>query len=88
MAMKCFLCKKGTMVGKQHAHHKGVAGQRWSKRAPKTQKIFKPNLHSTRIALSGGFKRVKLCTKCLRTYKNSLKEKVSKLSSQPQATVS
>lgn len=75
MAMKCFNCKKGRMVGKQHKHHKGVAGKRWLKRAPTTQKIFKPNLHSTRILIDGGYKRVKLCTKCLRIAKKEMEEK-------------
>ena len=35
----------------------------------RTRKIFKPNLHSTRIETTTGFVRLKLCTKCLRTIK-------------------
>ncbi|MBI3070225.1 MAG: 50S ribosomal protein L28 [Candidatus Levybacteria bacterium] len=69
MAMKCVLCGKGRMVGRQHTHHPGVAGGRWKKRAPKTQKIFKPNLHWARVTISGVTKRVRLCTKCLRKVK-------------------
>lgn len=57
------------MVGKKHKHHAGVAGGRWLQRAPKTQKIFKPNLHSARVLINGAFQRVKLCTKCLRLAK-------------------
>ena len=72
MAMVCFLCGKGIMIGKQHKHHPGVAGGRWKKRAPKTQKIFKPNLHNAHIMLQGIRKRVRLCTKCLRLVKNQL----------------
>src|SRR3989344_5475589 len=66
MAMKCDMCGKGRMVGKQHKHHPGVAGGRWKRRAPKTQKIFKPNLHSSRILVGTTYQRMKLCTKCLR----------------------
>lgn len=72
--MKCDMCGKGRMVGKQHKHHPGVAGGRWLKRAPKTQKIFKPNLHFTRIPVDGNFKRVRLCTKCLRIAKEKMKK--------------
>ncbi|MDO8658451.1 MAG: L28 family ribosomal protein [Candidatus Levybacteria bacterium] len=68
------MCNKGIMVGKQHKHHPGVAGGRWKKRAPKTQKIFKPNLHSARILVGSNYKRMKLCTKCLRRAKEAMKK--------------
>lgn len=71
MAMQCVLCGKGRMVGRQHTHHPGVAGGRWKKRAPKTQKIFKPNLHWARVKIDGAMKRVRLCTKCLRRAKTA-----------------
>lgn len=78
MAYKCELCKKGIMIGKQHSHHKGVAGGRWLKRAPKTQKIFKPNLHATHILVNGMRQKVRLCTKCLRKTKEEVKNKLAK----------
>ncbi len=74
--MKCELCKKGIIVGSQHTHHPGVAGGRWKKRAPHTQKIFKPNLHVARVVVNGVSKRMKLCTKCLRRVKEGMKKKV------------
>lgn len=69
MAYICDYCGKGRMVGKQHKHHKGVAGGRWLKRAPKTQKIFLPNLHIAHVLINGAKTKVKLCTKCLRIAK-------------------
>lgn len=66
MAYKCDLCGKGKMIGSQHTHHPGVAGGRWKKRAPHTQKIFKPNLHTARILVGTVRQTMKLCTKCLR----------------------
>lgn len=69
MAYKCAICEKGKMIGRQHTHHPGVAGGRWKKRAPKTVKVFKPNLHIAHIVMDGARKRVKLCTKCLRRAK-------------------
>jgi len=77
MALQCDNCKKGRMVGRQHKHHAGVAGGRWRKRAPVTQKIFSPNLHSARIVVNGVGKRMRLCTKCLRLLKGTkIKTKV------------
>lgn len=75
MAYKCDFCGKGKMIGRQHTHHPGVAGGRWKKRAPKTVKIFKPNLHATRVLVDGVYKRMKLCTKCLRRVKEEIKAK-------------
>lgn len=60
MAMKCENCGKGVMYGHNVSH---------SKR--RTRKIFKPNLHSARISLSGKTVKAKLCTKCLRMYKSA-----------------
>lgn len=74
MAMKCFNCGKGIMVGLQHKHHPGVAGGRWKRRAPKTRKVFKPNLHWARVPLEGNMKRVRLCTKCLRMVRGTTKK--------------
>lgn len=71
MALRCFNCEKGIMTGRSHTHHPGVAGGRWKKRAPKTVKVFKPNLHAAHIKVAGASKRVRLCTKCLRQIKIS-----------------
>ena len=84
MGMKCFNCGKGAMIGRQHTHHPGIAGKRWKKRAPKTQKIFKPNLHSARIPMDGMTKRVRLCTKCLRIFKGKSKKSQKEVSQLPQ----
>jgi large subunit ribosomal protein L28 len=35
----------------------------------RTRKIFKPNLHVSRVFINGAYKRMKLCTKCLRRFK-------------------
>lgn len=56
--MKCSSCGKGVMYGHNVSH---------SKR--RTRKIFKPNLHQTRVVLNGTSMRLKLCTKCQRTFK-------------------
>lgn len=62
MAMKCSNCAKGIMYGHNVSH---------SKR--RTVRKFKPNLHVASIPVNGSTVKLKLCTKCLRTIKNSLK---------------
>lgn len=69
MAAQCFNCGKGIMYGQSHRHHKGVAGGQWTRRAPRTRKIFKPNLHKARILVGGVYKSMRLCTKCQRQLK-------------------
>jgi large subunit ribosomal protein L28 len=58
MALQCFNCKKGVMYGHNVSHAKN-----------RTRKIFKPNLHSSKILINGAYKRVRLCTKCQRQLK-------------------
>ncbi len=70
--MECYHCGKTTLYGRSHTHHRGVAGGRWKKRAPKTQRIFKPNLQAVAIMVEGESRRVKLCMKCLKRVKKDL----------------
>ena len=56
--LKCDNCNKGVLFGHNVSH---------SKR--RTQKIFKPNLHTSRVLVNGVLVRKRLCTKCLRMYK-------------------
>ena len=72
--MICYHCEKGALYGRSHTHHRGVAGGRWKKRAPKTQRIFLPNLQSVAIMEEGAEKRVKLCNKCLKRVKKDMNE--------------
>jgi ribosomal protein L28 len=64
--MRCYNCGKTIIFGRSHTHHRGVAGGRWKKRAPKTQRIFEPNLVRVNIIEKGRVKRVTLCSKCLK----------------------
>ncbi|NTU47244.1 hypothetical protein HGA88_06465 [Candidatus Roizmanbacteria bacterium] len=74
--MACFNCGKGVLYGRSHTHHRGVAGGRWKKRAPKTQRIFEPNLQKVDIMNAGKEQRVKLCTKCIKRVKKDISEGV------------
>lgn len=59
MAMKCMNCKKGSMHGHNVSHAKN-----------RSNRVFKPNLHVARIKIGSVTKRLKLCTKCLRSIKS------------------
>lgn len=70
----CYHCGKGLLFGRSHTHHRGVAGGRWKKRAPKTRRIFVPNLQPVDIMEGGAEKSVKLCTKCLKRIKKDIRD--------------
>ncbi len=58
MGMKCENCGKGVMYGHNVSHAKN-----------RTRKIFKPNLHTARVLIGSNRKKMKLCTKCLRLFR-------------------
>jgi len=74
--MPCYHCGKGVLYGRSHTHHRGVAGGRWKKRAPKTQRIFQPNLQRISIIEDGDTVRVELCTKCLKRIRKDVTDGV------------
>ncbi|RLC93440.1 MAG: 50S ribosomal protein L28 [Chloroflexi bacterium] len=53
---KCDLCGKGPQFGHNVSHSKRHTNRRWS-----------PNIHRTTILVGDQQKRLKLCTRCLRT---------------------
>ncbi len=73
MAYRCELCDKKSYQGRQHTHHAGVAGGQWKKRAQRTIRSFKPNLHWTTMPLGGVMTRVRACTKCIKREKFELR---------------
>jgi large subunit ribosomal protein L28 len=58
MAKRCELCGKGPVVGRQHSHANIVSARR-----------FEPNLQSVKAIVNGGHKRIRVCTRCLRSNK-------------------
>ena len=64
MSGKCDLCGKHTTFGRNIRHkHSG----RWKRKAPRTSRTFKPNVHRKRITIDGKQVRMNVCTACLRT---------------------
>ncbi len=64
----CVLCGKTTKVGMDTTHKHG--GQ-WAMRAPKSQKLWKPNLQVAKVEIDGvGVRKMRFCIKCLRQVKS------------------
>jgi large subunit ribosomal protein L28 len=61
---RCDVCDKHTMFGNNIRHqHSG----RWERKAPKTNRTFKPNVHKQVVVMNAVPVRVNICTRCLRT---------------------
>ena len=65
MSQQCYICNKTRQIGRQSRHRRGVAGKQWAKRAQKTVRIFKANLHP--VTINGV--QMLLCMKCLKRIK-------------------
>lgn len=66
MARVCEVCGKGTGSGQNIRHvHSGA----WALRAPRTKRKFRPNLQTVTIKVKGRTRRLKVCSKCMRSRK-------------------
>jgi large subunit ribosomal protein L28 len=69
MSRKCELCDRGTSKG-QNVPEKGLSrkkGGGGTKTGIRSKRIFKVNLHSKTLTNNGISKKVRICTRCLRT---------------------
>jgi large subunit ribosomal protein L28 len=58
MAKSCEICGKSPVVGRQVSHAHNVSARR-----------FEPNLQNVRAVVNGGTRRMRVCTRCLRSGK-------------------
>lgn len=58
MAKQCEVCGKKPVVGRQASHANNVTSRR-----------FEPNLQSIRALINGATRRVRVCTRCIRSNK-------------------
>jgi large subunit ribosomal protein L28 len=56
MAKRCAICNKGPVVGRTISHAHNVRPRR-----------FEPNLQVVRAFVDGGIRRIRVCTRCLRS---------------------
>ena len=57
MAKVCEICGKGRVVGNNVSHANN-----------KTKRIFYPNLQNIHIVVGGTSKRIRVCTRCIRSH--------------------
>jgi len=58
MARRCEICGKGPAVGRNVSHAHNVTPRR-----------FQANIQSVRALVNGSVKRIKVCTRCIRSNK-------------------
>lgn len=58
MAKRCEICDKGPVVGRTVSHAHNVGPRR-----------FEPNLQTVRAVVNGATKRIRVCTRCIRSKK-------------------
>ncbi|MCZ6873439.1 MAG: 50S ribosomal protein L28 [bacterium] len=58
MAKRCDVCGKGPQYGHSVSHAHNLTNRRWV-----------PNLQRVRVQTVGGTKRMRICTRCLRSGK-------------------
>ena len=56
MAKHCDICGKGTVFGRNISHAHNVTSRTWE-----------PNLQKVRAVVNGSVRRVRVCTRCLRS---------------------
>ncbi len=64
MPAQCAMCSKSVAFGRNIRHqHTG----RWERKAPRTNRKFRANLHRQAVWRDGRKVRMTLCTRCLRS---------------------
>lgn len=58
MAKRCDICGKGPAVGRNVSHAHNV-----------TRRRFQANIQRVRVVVNGGVKRLRVCTRCIRSNK-------------------
>jgi len=66
MAKICELCGKSTVSGNRIQHKHSVG---WRYKAPKTKRVFRPNLRSIHVDIEGTSTKVDVCMKCYKLLK-------------------
>lgn len=61
MAKICELCGKSTIAGGRIQHHHSI---QWRFKAPRTTRVFKPNLRKIKVDIDGKVQTLTVCMKC------------------------
>lgn len=66
MSNVCAICGKGPQYG-QNIRHKHSGS--WALRAPRTKRVWLPNLQTVRVAHKDSTKTLRVCAKCIKAGK-------------------
>ncbi len=58
MARRCEICGKGPAFGRNVSHAHNV-----------TRRRFEPNIQRVRVLINGAVKKIRVCTRCIRSNK-------------------
>ena len=61
MSKVCEICDKATIAGKRIQHHHSIG---WRFKAPRSLRVFKPNLRTVQLEVEGKVVRATVCMKC------------------------
>ena len=71
MAKVCELCGKSTTAGRRIQHHHSIG---WRYKAPRSKRVFKPNLRKIKVDIEGDVKSIYTCMKCYKKLKAESEE--------------
>ena len=71
MAKVCELCEKSTVAGKRIQHHHSIG---WRFKAPRSKRVFKPNLRKVKVDMQGDIKSMYVCMKCYKKLRAEAQE--------------
>ncbi len=69
MSKICELCGKSTVSGNRIQHKHSVG---WKYKAPKTKRVFRPNLRNVNVEIDGTPTKVNICMKCYKQLKKEI----------------
>ncbi|HPQ78937.1 MAG TPA: 50S ribosomal protein L28 [Candidatus Dojkabacteria bacterium] len=69
MSKICELCGKSTVSGNRIQHKHSVG---WRYKAPKTKRVFRPNLRNVNVEIDGTPTKVNICMKCYKQLKKEI----------------
>jgi len=69
MSKICELCGKSTVSGNRIQHKHSVG---WRYKAPKTKRVFRPNLRNVDVEIDGTPTKVNICMKCYKQLKKEI----------------
>jgi large subunit ribosomal protein L28 len=69
VAGQCEICGKHKAFGRNIRYK--ARGSSWLRKAPKTSRTFEPNIQVATLMIDGVRRRMKVCTRCLRTQTKS-----------------